>query len=420
MEELLFLCHRLPYPPNKGDKIRSFHLLRHLAKRYRVHLGTFVDDPSDWRYVSEVRSLCEHTCVLPLRPWQSMFRCLSGLAANESLTVSCYRDRRLQRWVDERLSCGTVRKAVVFSSAMAGYLKNRLGGGMRSVIDFVDVDPDKWAQYGSRARWPLNWIYRREAERLLVHDGDAALSFDASVFVSREEAGLFKQLVPAAAMRTGYMENGVDADYFSPERDYTDPYPSGMLPVVFTGAMDYRPNVDAVEWFAHEVLPMVADQYPDVTFFIVGARPHDRVRRLGRVDRVTVTGGVPDTRPYLAHARAAVAPLRIARGIQNKVLEAMAMGAPVVATPAAAEGIADGAGQALRVAEKPDQFAHEVVRLLSGQMPRTATVDARNWVIDRYNWDGRLASVDSLLEPGPGADIGEAALEQALGGGCQH
>ena len=203
MEELLFLCHRLPYPPNKGDKIRSFHLLRHLAKRYRVHLGTFVDDPGDWRYVPEVRELCEHTCVLALRPWQSMFRCLSGLATNQPLTVSCYRDRRLQRWVDERLSSGTMRKTVVFSSAMAGYLQNRLGGGMRSVIDFVDVDPDKWAQYGSRARWPLSWIYRREAERLLVHDGDAALSFDASIFVSREEAGLFKRLVPAAAMRTG-------------------------------------------------------------------------------------------------------------------------------------------------------------------------------------------------------------------------
>jgi len=420
VDELLFLCHRLPYPPNKGDKIRSFHLLRHLAKRYRVHLGTFIDDPGDWRYLADVGEFCEQTCILPLRRWQAMFRCLAGLATHQPLSVSYYRDQRLQRWVDERLQHGSVRKAVVFSSAMAGYLTNRLGGEMHSLIDFVDVDSEKWAQYGSHARWPLNWIYRREADRLLAHDEDAALGFDASVFVSRQEAQLFKRLVPQAASRTDYVENGVDAEYFSPERDYPNPYPSGVLPVTFTGAMDYRPNVDAVEWFVHEVLPLVAGHFPQVAFFIVGTRPGERVRRLARLDRVTVTGGVPETRPYLAHARAAVAPLRIARGIQNKVLEALAMGIPVVATPAAVEGIADGAGQALQVAEAPLEFGQAVIRLLSGLIPGTATTGARNWIVERYNWDGRLAAVDRLLDAVPEVDIEQVCPERPLDGACQY
>ncbi|MGA7799189.1 MAG: TIGR03087 family PEP-CTERM/XrtA system glycosyltransferase [Gammaproteobacteria bacterium] len=414
------MSHRLPYPPNKGDKIRSFHLLRHLSKRYRVHLGTFVDDPADWRYVDEVRKLCDEVCIHSLKPWWATLRSVSGLATNEALTVQYYRHRQLQRWVDRLLGRGTVRRAVVFSSSMARYLRGGLADGMRGVIDFVDVDSDKWAQYATRAPWPLSWVYRREAERLLCHDASAALAFDASLFVSREEAALFQHLVPAAAMRTTYVENGVDADYFSPARPYTSPFPADCLPVVFTGAMDYRANVDAVEWFAEEVFPMVVERFANAAFFIVGARPNERVRRLQRLGAVTVTGGVPDIRPYLAHARVAVAPLRIARGIQNKVLEALAMAVPVVATPAAAEGIDQGAGPALQIEEEPADFAAKVARFLSGSIPREVGTAARNWVVQRYNWDDRLEAVDRLLESSGEMTVGQPAGEEPLDGICQR
>lgn len=399
MDELLFLCHRLPYPPNKGDKIRSFHLLRHLAAHYRVHLGTFVDDPADWEHVGEVRKLCDELCVLPLKPMWATARSLTAFAVNEAMTAHYYRSRPLQRWVDRIIERGTVRKAVVFSSAMARYLRGRLGGDLRGILDFVDVDSDKWAQYGGRALWPLSWLYRREARRLLAHDTQAALEYDASLFVSSSEAALFRRLAPEAALRTVVIENGVDVDYFSPAESHASPYRPGIMPVVFTGAMDYRANVDAVEWFAREVLPEVVNRIPSARFYIVGSRPVERVRRLERIEGVVVTGGVPDTRPYLAHARVAVAPLRIARGIQNKVLEALAMGVPVVATPAAAEGIDLASDKAFQVADE-GRFAEQVMQFLSGTIPRIVGREARDWVMRRYNWEDRLAEMDSLLTGG--------------------
>lgn len=400
MDELLFLCHRLPYPPNKGDKIRSFHLLRHLAARYRVHLGTFVDDPADWDHVAEVRKLCDQLCVVPLKPMWATARSLTALAVNEALTAHYYRSGRLQRWVDSILVRGTVRKAVVFSSGMAGYLRGRLGGNLRGVLDFVDVDSDKWAQYGDRAAWPLNWLYRMEARRLLAHDARAALEYDANLFVSSSEAALFQCLAPDAASRVAVIENGVDVDYFSPGESYPSPYRTGAAPIVFTGAMDYRANADAVEWFTREVLPTIINRVPTAQFYIVGSRPVERVRRLERVEGVVVTGGVPDTRPYLAHARVAIAPLRIARGIQNKVLEALAMGVPVVATAAAAEGIDLSRDKAFQVADEPRMFAEQVMQFLSEENARGMGREARDWVVHRYNWEDRLAEVDTLLDGG--------------------
>ena len=397
MEHLLFLVHRIPYPPNKGDKIRSFHLLKHLAQHYRVHLGTFVDDPADWQHCDEVRKLCHASHFANLRPALARARSLGAFAGGRPLSLDYYRDAALQAWVERTVSGNAIRRTLVFSSAMAQFVQSR--GGSRSVIDFVDIDSDKWLQYADQKLWPMSWLYRREGRRLLEHERRTATAFDASLFVSQAEARLFRQLAPESAAKVDYFNNGVDTDYFSPDRDYPNPYAPGEKAIVFTGAMDYWPNVDAVQWFAREIFPAILERDPRALFCIVGARPTDQVRQLAGRKGVRVTGSVPDVRPYVAHAQVAVAPLRIARGIQNKVLEAMAMARTVVVSPQALEGIDAAPGSELLLAETAAQYASAILGRL-GQAGEAIGPTARRKVIDRYNWDDNLAKVGSLLERG--------------------
>ncbi len=277
------------------------------------------------------------------------------------------------------------------------------GEGSRRVIDFVDVDSEKWRAYAEKRRGLDRWIYAREAKTLLAYERRVAAAFDASLFVSEAEAALFRRLAPETAARVGHMANGVDCDYFSPERAYEDPYWDGTGPVaVFTGAMDYWANVDAVRWFAEEVFPLVRARVPEARFFIVGARPAPEVRRLGERDEaIVVTGRVPDVRPYLAHAAAVVAPLRIARGIQNKVLEAMAMAKATLATPEAVEGIAAAPDREILVADTPELFSQKLYSLLTDGDPESLGARARERVAAAYGWAANLARLDEILEGPP-------------------
>jgi sugar transferase (PEP-CTERM/EpsH1 system associated) len=282
---------------------------------------------------------------------------------------------------------------------------------LHRVIDFVDVDSDKWGQYAERKPWPINWVYRREARTLLAYERRIASSFDASTFVSPAEAELFLQLAPECADRVSYYSNGVDLDYFSPARSYDTPYPSGERVLVFTGAMDYWANVDAVSWFAREVFPAVRAQFSDVRFYIVGSRPTAEVQALAN-DAIVVTGSVPDIRPYLAHAQLAVAPLRIARGIQNKVLEAMAMAKAVVASPQALEGIEATPGIELLLAPDAAAFIAHIAAQLS-QPDETLGPAAHQQVEQSYSWDGSLQRVDQLLARVPANSMPAVQLRHA-------
>lgn len=409
VEELLYLTHRVPFPPNKGDKIRSFHLLKHLSRHYRVHLGTFVDDEADWQHVDSVKSFCAESHFARLAPSAARLRSLSGLLTGQALTLPYYRNAGLQQWVNDILANHPVKRILVFSSAMAQYVRN--ADDARRVIDFVDVDSDKWQQYAATKRWPLSWLFRREAELLLGYEREIAQEFDASLFVSREEAELFKQFAPESAKKTGYFSNGVDTDYFSPEREYPNPYADGEQVLVFTGAMDYWPNVDAVSWFAAEIFPAIHAALPQTRFFIVGSRPTPAVCELARLPGVTVTGTVADVRPYLAHARIAVAPLRIARGLQNKVLEAMAMAKTVVASPQAAEGIQAAPGKELHVAANAGEFGQQTLALLAVKASNQTGNAARARILADYDWGSCLARVDALLAEAPES----AATQRVMG-----
>jgi sugar transferase (PEP-CTERM/EpsH1 system associated) len=393
---LLYLVHRLPYPPNKGDKVRSYHLLKHLAARHRVHLGTFVDDPDDERHVDTVRGLCAGLHVARLDPRVARIRSLAGLVSGEALTVSYYRDARLREWVRDTVRREGIRDAVVFSSAMSQYVDGI--EGLRVILDCVDVDSAKWTQYAGARRWPLSALYAREGRRLLDYEARAVQRSAHTFFVTEAETQLFARLAPGCAGRISAAGNGVDAEYFSPRHPLDSPFDPDELPVVFTGAMDYWPNVDAVQWFVADVLPRLRAAWPRMRFYIVGMRPAPAVTALAS-DSVVVTGTVPDVRPYLAHAAVVAAPLRLARGIQNKILEAMAMGRPVVASAASAEGIDAEPGRDLLAATDASDFAERVDALLRDRSAATAMGQAaRERVLARYSWDAQLGRFDEFID----------------------
>jgi len=254
VQDLLLLIHRIPYPPNKGDKIRSWHLLKHLAGQYRVHLATFVDDPDDWQHVPHVEAQCASSHFAALHPLRARVRSLGALAANRSLSLDYYRNAGLQRWVDDTMAAHKIERVLVFSSAMAQYAEKFPQA--RRVVDFCDVDSDKWRQYADQKSWPMSWLYRHEARQLLAYERQVARDCDASLFVSQPEADLFRKLAPESDAKIGFFNNGVDTDYFSPEPAHANPYQPGERALVFTGAMDYWPNVDAVQWFATDVFPV--------------------------------------------------------------------------------------------------------------------------------------------------------------------
>ena len=395
MQDLLLLIHRIPYPPNKGDKIRSYNLLKHLARDYRVHLATFVDDADDWQHVPKVEAMCASSHFAALNPLLARVRSLGALVKNRSLSLDYYQDAGMQRWVDETVAAHSIRRVLVFSSAMAQYADKYRDA--RRVIDFCDVDSDKWRQYADKKSWPMSWLYRHEARQLLRYERQVASQYDASLFVSKPEADLFRQLAPESVARIGHFSNGVDTDYFSPEHALASPYEAGEKALVFTGAMDYWPNVDAVQWFCDDVFPALRAQDPALRFYIVGSRPNSQVQALGQLPGVTVTGTVPDVRPYIRHATVAVAPLRIARGIQNKVLEAMAMATPTVVSPQALEGIDAEAGRELAVADGAPAWIASLTALLDRNNQDMGRA-ARARVEHHYSWPSNLACIEERLE----------------------
>jgi len=397
MEPLLLLVHRMPYPPNKGDKIRSYNLLKFLFKKYRIFLAAFVDSAQDWEYEHKIRELCADICLLPLNPLKAKLHSLRGLLTGQALTLPYYYDDNMKLWIDRVIKKEKIKNVVVFSSAMAQYVCGTLYEELNRIVDFVDVDSDKWRQYSLRKHWPASWLYRRESKYLFDFERQVSCMVSASLFASQEEAEFFKKNVPECTEKIGYYNNGVNTDYFCAERSYPNFYPSDAKILVFTGAMDYWANIDAVIWFVTKVFPLIRRQVKNIIFYIVGSNPCESVRRLAQLQGVYVTGKVDDVRPYLAHADAAVAPLHIARGIQNKVLEAMAMGCPVVASSKAAHGIKAIAEKEILVQDEPSAFADALLRLMSGSLGDRLGDAGRRCILGQYDWSDNLKIVGDLL-----------------------
>ena len=396
---LLFLAHRLPFPPTKGDKIRSFHLLQFLIRRHTVHLGTLVDDEQDLQHVPAVEALLEDRCkIVALPKWRARARMASALISGAPLSAACFYDRELQKWVDDLLCGRKIDKAVIFGSAMAPYLlRNRGFGNARVIMDMVDVDSDKWQQYAHGSRGALRLLYQREADKLLALERNAAESFGATLLVSDFERRSFAAMAPKAADRIHTGRNGVDLAYFDPAVAHPNPFAPGQRPIVMTGRMDYRPNAEGAVWFAQQVLPLIRRNIPNAVFYVVGAQPGPQLSGLRSKD-VVITGAVDDIRPYLQHAAVAVAPLHMARGVQNKVLEAMAMAKVVVATTPASRALDVRPGHELLLADDPAAFADQVSRVVRDNECADIARAARQHVLEHYSWDGNLEIVERLLQ----------------------
>jgi sugar transferase (PEP-CTERM/EpsH1 system associated) len=369
-------------------------MLERLARRFEMDLGFLVDDAADLAHLPYLRERFGEVLAarIPGRRAAAL-RALLRARPGRPLSLGWFHDPALAAWVDAGLAAGRWAGAFVYSSAAAPYV---MGAAARAalparVLDLVDVDSAKWAAYGADARFPMREVWRREARTLLAFERRAVREFDASLLVSPEEVRHFEALAPDCVGRVTPVENGVELGRFDPGVPCEDPF-GGAPAVVFTGTMDYRPNVEAVAWFAAEVMPRLP---PPAEFWIVGANPAPSVRALAS-ERVRVTGSVPDVRPYLAHARAAVAPLFIARGIQNKVLEAMAMARPVVATPQAFEGVHATPGRDLLVEATAEGMAARLGEILAGGHAGMGAA-ARAAVRAAHDWEATLAPLDGFF-----------------------
>ena len=397
MADVLYLTHRMPFPPDKGDKITTFNFLRHLASRHRVHLGCFVDIEADWQHVEEMKRYCASMKLVAIKPGLRKLLSARALLTGASITEVYHRSDELQAWVDETVERHRIGLGLAYCSAMAPYLSGPRHAGMRRVANYADVDSEKWLAYAQTQRGPMTWVYRREARTLLALERRMSAHYDVTGFVSEADAKLYRELAPEVADKVRVIPNGVDTAYFSPDLGFDSPFEAGAQAIVFTGAMDYWPNADAVVWFANEVFPSIRAQRPQAQFWIVGSNPAPEVRKLAALDAVKVTGRVPDVRPYLAHAGAAVAPLRVARGVQNKVLEAYAMARNVVLTSASANGLQPTAFSTAQIGDE----AADQVRLVLAALQRPPRFDAaRDYVMQRYSWQYTFTCLDEALAPG--------------------
>ena|SRR5215813_5406277 len=390
---ILYLAHRIPYPPNKGDKVRSFHQIRHLSKKHTVHLACLIDAQEDLQYVHDLEKYCASVDAVYRRKSVAKALALRALCTHKPLSVASFYSRELQQRIGLRFRSEKFDRIVVFSAAMAEYVRHV--DSIPRVIDFVDADSAKWRLYADYRPFPLSWIYRLEAERLARYEAEVASAFDHSICVAEQEAVVLQER--ASGRPTSVIPNGIDSDYFRPHAE--EQYPCRQPSIVFTGEMDYFPNVDAVRYFCQAIFPLVRKVVPETRFYIVGRHPERQVRRLRCQPQVIVTGAVPDVRPYLAMASIAVAPLRIARGVQNKILEAMAMGLPVVGTSKALRSLQATPADGIRIADDPEGFAHEVVTLLKDQdLQRYCSCQARHFVHRYYRWQDHGTLLETLLQ----------------------
>jgi polysaccharide biosynthesis protein PslH len=396
MRDILFLAHRVPWPPDRGDKIRSFHILNKLKTLARVHVGAFADDARDLKCAEAERAGLASLHV-ELRDKPQWLAGIEALARDKPVSLTSFGSRTMQDWVDERLATGNVSHIFVFSGQMAQYVPADFDG--RLVMDFVDVDSAKFESYADEGSGFMRWINAREGKKLAAFEAQVAARADASLFVSEAEAALFRER--CGAKNVAGVGNGIDTVFYDPAASFKKLHPVFPDPlIVFTGQMDYRPNIEAVTDFAQNAFPAIRAAHPETTFAIVGRNPTQAVVDLSALPGVMVTGAVDDVRTWLGSADVVVAPLRIARGIQNKVLEAMAMAKPVVASAAAAEGIAAKDRKHFCIAKSVEQEAKIVSELLAGNDGRLALGHAaRAHVIEHYGWDMQLAALDRIMQP---------------------
>jgi polysaccharide biosynthesis protein PslH len=386
---IFYICRRVPFPPDRGDKIAAFNAIRHLAARHEVHVFCLGDGLQDLANISGLEAYAKSVTAAPVDEFTIKLRALAALVTGQPLSVAALNEAKLHDAIQKKFTELRPDLIIVYSCNMAQFAEHF--PNVPRIMHFGDLDSLKWPQYAERSSIPLNWIYAIEARRLLDYERHIAQIFSHALVHTEIEKHDFERLIPGIPVAV--VGNGVDLDYFRSAGEAKEP-----ASMVFTGVMDYRPNIDAVVWFCNEILPIVQMEIPAANFTICGSRPALAVRRLAKRRSVRVTGWVADARPYLDRAEIFVAPLRMARGVQNKLLEALAMGLPCVASTAAWRGTVVADGQGILATDEPRKFARHVTDLLGDSDGRAEMARrARAAAVANYRWDVQLACLDQVI-----------------------
>jgi sugar transferase (PEP-CTERM/EpsH1 system associated) len=398
MGEILFLAHRVPFPPDRGDRIRSHNLLKALARLAPVHVGCFGE--GDAEAERALAAFAASRCVAP-RTKPLPLAGVEAVLAGKPVSLTAFHSRQLADWVRSTIATRPISAIVVFSGQMGQFVPDDFSG--RVVIDLCDVDSAKFQSYADAGE--RVWLNAREARLLAREEERLGQRADATVLISEAEAALYRSRLAAPdKVNVKVIGNGIDAAFFDPAAASAHPGITGMPGphCVFTGQMDYRPNEQAALWVIEALLPQLRSRHPEAKFHVVGRNPTARLLAHHGAPGVHVWGEVPDVRPFIAAADAVLAPLLIARGVQNKVLEAMAMARPVVLTPEAATGIAARDGAEWCVAPPDPQAMAARLATLFAEPDAAAQMGAaaRRFVLDHHGWEAMLAPLAGMLGMG--------------------
>lgn len=391
-ERILYVTHRVPYPPDRGDRIRTWNVLKFLAARADVDLACLADEPVSDETMRELRNVTTQLAVIPHTGRRRYLRGALSLLRGKTVTEGLFESSQLETVLTEWNKANRYDAVMASSSGVARYLfPSYVTGSVKRWVDLIDVDSQKWLDYSRASRFPLSQVYRTEGNRLRNVERKLAETCDRLLVVSDAERDLFHSFCPTN--RISAVSNGVDYHYFAPQQHpQCEPHSC-----VFVGVMNYKPNVDAARWFAEQVWPQIRLRYPDAQFYVVGKSPTAEVLALQSMAGIQVTGSVPDVRPWLFRATCAVVPLQIARGVQNKVLEAMACGRPVVCSPEPLKGLIAEPGRHLLRAHTPAEWVSSICRLFDDkQLQNTLGSAAAACVQQCYSWDAALASLAEL------------------------
>lgn len=381
MIRVLYTIHRCPYPPNKGDRIRSFNIIKYLSKRYDVKIIYPCFSRYDYKKKENLLKYCSYVECIKGSKIRSVLNCLLGLFYDKPLTHSYFKSRK----IEESIKKIDFDVALVDCSSMAQFFVDK---DIPKIIDFIDIDSEKWKSYAERSRSIKYYIYRREYYKLKKFEEEIVKKFDSCIVVSEGEKSLIKK------DNVSVIKNGIDFDYFN-NKKYPHIYDNEYI--IFSGAMNYFPNIDGVIYFCKTIFPIIKNEIKNIKFVIAGMEPHRKVKRLESED-IIVTGFVRDIRAFISNASVCVVPLRIARGIQNKILEAMAMGVPVVSTSMANNGINAINGKEIFTTDDPEEFARLIIELINNKTLREQIVEnAHLFVKQHFDWDHNLTDLNRMI-----------------------
>jgi polysaccharide biosynthesis protein PslH len=391
--QILYLAHRIPYPPNKGEKTRCFHQLQFLSARHSIDLFCFADSDEEAKGAGPLGALCRGVHVETLLPRTGYLRSAARILGSLPASVAYYDSPTMHQAVRKAMTTTKYDLIFVYCSSMAQFIP--LPTNTPAVIDFVDADSAKWTQYARTSSFPSSLLYAREGRSLARYEKKVAQDFDLSIVTTPLEA---LDLGGGCCPSVEVVPNGVSAPRKHDPLDLPAEIRQMQPYALFVGTMSYRPNADAVIYFAEEIFPLLKETHPELKFLIVGRDPTQAVQNLGRLPGIVVTGGVPDVHSYLAGAAVTVAPFRIAQGVQNKVLESLVAGVPVVLTSRPARAVGGLAAGILLVADSPEEFATSVRSVLENPEFRRRSEDAAPGLQKLLDWEPSMARMEHVLE----------------------